>query len=125
MTPTTPERARELARDAALDLGCIRRAIGSLADQVEALTKERDEQRHAADHWMAEATRDHNALQKLIPERDALAAAAKLALEATVLLNGDAHLMMMSDDGPAGTYANKVFHKTCLSIEALRQAGVQ
>ena len=94
MTPTTPDRARELARDAALDLGCIRRAIGSLADQVEALTK----------------------------ERDALAAAGKLALDATVLLNGDAHLMMMSDDGPAGTYANKVFHKTCLSIEAIRQA---
>lgn len=54
----------------------------TLVDQVKELTKERDEQRKAADHWMTEACRDHNELQKLIPERDTLMESAKLALEA-------------------------------------------
>ena len=36
---------------------------------MRALAAERDAQSKAADHWMSEACRDHNALQKLIPER--------------------------------------------------------
>ena len=39
---------------------------------MRALAAERDAQSKAADHWMSEACRDHNVLQKLIPERYAL-----------------------------------------------------
>lgn len=82
------------------------------------LVKERDALTLGVDQWRV----DYHELRL---ECDALTAAAKLALDALVLLNGDAHLTMMSDEGSVGTYANKVFHKTCLSIDALHQVGVQ
>lgn len=96
--------------------------VQTLADQVEALTKERDTlqyevdaipaikaerdtQAKAADHWMTEATRDHNALVTLRVERDALMAAAKLALDAMAPMRG----MILFDE----------------AIKALREAGVK
>ena len=55
----------------------LKNTLSSMGQQADELRKERDTQAKAADHWIAEATRDHNALVTLRVERDALMADAE------------------------------------------------
>ena len=138
MTPTTPEQvAQQVNSNSQFSLWqayCDKKEqCGDLLDQVEALTKERDElriqidiqagsieavqaanQRLAANHkecvrCLGEALQDTT---NLAVERDALASAAKLALEALV----DCAEWEAADDPQ---------RPATEAITALRQAGVQ
>ena len=92
-TPTTPEQAREIASILFFPNGNNGYALRSLAEQVEALTAERDAYAAAADSMAASHkverdgllalhTEQINYTVKTVAERDALKDAARLALDA-------------------------------------------
>ena len=101
MKPTSLEIARKFAEELVGNYDTAR-LILTLADQVEALTSERDAYQQVAD-TMAAAHK---------VERDALAAAAKLALEALVAESRT-------------TESNVTLVRILTAITSLRQAGVQ
>ena len=111
---TTPEQARGIAAHM-MQTSPLYVAYMSLADQVEALTKERDEYKQRTQRLMT-------TLLETKKERDELAAAAKLALDALewFVENDDTNIGM-----PGNEFWEDGLNQGIQTITALRQAGVQ
>ena len=108
-TPTTLEIARKFAEELVGNYDTAR-LILTLADQVEALIKERDSIAACYEAREEEAHQLSERIIKLTKERDTLAAAAKLALDA------------LSVSYPTARSRLRAHNK---AIEELQQAGVK